>query len=809
MAINVNTQLPIVNNEYVGQTYGNILDFFDSPTYNIKLYMIRNPENASSEEASADDSLTAAPKDTVVLAQTGVTGTQIDNLQIEQRMSATMKTVDVTFTITQPGAADFLDQIQLARAYLGIDNTSSTILFLEIRFQGYDSDPEDNEAGGEITRIAGPFRWKLRLNDIIVKIDQTGSTYDLVCRPIAQYAYRQPVFKLPMAVSTVGKKISEHLDHLQKKLNDWHEKAATNEVKDKIVIDYSGLIGAGEGGTNSQDIITDDTLLTSEDSGDAETLNRLSNELWQAGDAIDRQQQLEAAPEYTGAEAEEIFKEDRIKFNEGTSMDRVLLTLLSMCPEFYSKVSRKEDPLDPDSKVKADQAYVTWFKIHGEIKQLEFDPVRNDYAYEYTFKPVLYKTVNQAVAVDPKEVDTLSKEDAEARLSQIIANGGLYKSYNYLFTGLNDQILDLEIKYDSGVSILTAPKGGAIGDASVTDPARFSAQSEADADLTLEGTVRDLMNKVNDKVNLDKVTGFFDKIKDVVDDVSGAADSFTSGLSDLLDNQFSPDDIKNIIKGEGQLTADELLGNLTSAELKKIATDAEVKEQQTSTEDPTVINTGTGTGGPGDYTPEISGYAYSADILNVEDLLSNGGDDAVSAADLVKLGYLTLTSDEVDDATTIKNKLETSVDVPDVTSAATYKTGSPRNKLFGFLVNQHAAKRFLMDINMTVRGDPWYLGGPGYAASTPEYANYMKDDNCFWLEIRSPIAYDPDFTDEDSPLNSGYWKYDGVSRTFSGLYRIQSVMCNFSGGQFSVDLNAIRTNLGAENIEKKSTGNES
>ena len=800
MAINVNTQMPIVNNEYVGQTYGNILDFFDNPSYNLKLYMIRNPESADDEEASANPSLSASPQDTVVLAQTGVTGTQIDNLQIEQRLAATMKTVDVTFTITQPGAADFLDQIQLAKAYLGIENTSSTVLFLEIRFQGYSSDPEDNEAGGEITRIAGPFRWKLRLNDIICKIDQTGSTYDLTCRPIAQYAYRQPIFKLPQSISTVGKTLTEHLENLQQKVNNWHETAATNEVKDRIVIDYSKLIGAGAGGGNSQDVITDDTLLTSEDSGDAETLNRLANELWSAGDAIDRQQQLEAAPEYTGEQAEEIFKEDKISFTEGTSMDRVMLTYLSMCPEFYSKVSRKEDPLDPESKVKTDQAYVSWFRIHGSVKQLEFDPVRNDYAYEYTFIPVLYKTVNQSIAVSSDETKPINKDDAEARLSQIIANGGLQKSYNYLFTGLNDQILDLEIKYDSGVSILNAPKGGAIGDASVTDPARFSAQSDADADLTLEGTVRDLMDKVNDAVNLDKVTGFFDKLKGVVDDVSGAADSFTSGLSDLLDNQFSPDDIKNIIKGEGALTREELLSNLTGAELKKLATDAQVTETQTSTEDPTIINNGTGTG-TNDYTPEISGYAYSADILSVDELMST----EINAADLVKQGYLTLSSTEVQEATTLKNKVETSVDVPDVTATATYKTGSPRNKLFGFLVNQHAAKRFLMNVDMTVRGDPWYLGGPGYDASTPEYANYMKDDNCFWLEIRSPIAYDPDWTDEDSPNNSGYWRYDGVSKTFSGLYKIQTVVCSFSGGLFTVGIDAIRTNLGAENIEKKAS----
>ena len=132
-------QIPLVSNEYVGSTYGNIMDIYDNAVYNLKLYMIRNPEKAEdlvAEDAGSASTLTADPKDTVVLAQTGVTGAVIDDLSIENRVTSTISTTDVSFTIKQPGAADFIDQIQLARAYLGIENTVSTTLFLEIVFKG-------------------------------------------------------------------------------------------------------------------------------------------------------------------------------------------------------------------------------------------------------------------------------------------------------------------------------------------------------------------------------------------------------------------------------------------------------------------------------------------------------------------------------------------------------------------------------------------------------------------------------------------------------------------------------------------------
>ena len=78
----------------------------------------------------------------------------------------------------------------------------------------------------------------------------------------------------------------------------------------------------------------------------------------------------------------------------------------------------------------------------------------------------------------------------------------------------------------------------------------------------------------------------------------------------------------------------------------------------------------------------------------------------------------------------------------------------------------------------------------------------------FLVEIRSPITYDPDFTDEDSEFNSGYWRYDGVSRTFSALYRMVTVTNNFSGGNFTTDINAVRTKIDATNLEKTSTASQ-
>ena len=153
---------PFLNKNVVG----NILDQVDQYQYNLKLYMIAplaapigaqpssvngagdgptdaredkpgNTKNASGQGGYLQNSFVAKPSETVVLAQTGVTGAQIDNLEIVSAMGPGGGIIvsEVNFDIIQPGAADFMDQIMAAKALLGCPLVANDIpLFLEILF---------------------------------------------------------------------------------------------------------------------------------------------------------------------------------------------------------------------------------------------------------------------------------------------------------------------------------------------------------------------------------------------------------------------------------------------------------------------------------------------------------------------------------------------------------------------------------------------------------------------------------------------------------------------------------------------------
>lgn len=809
---------------YVGKVYGNILDYYDNPAYNLRLYMI---DDASSKEApdefgGAGPELVAEPSQTVILAQTGVTATTIDKLVIKSVITANdgPKAQTVDFEIFQPGAANFLDQIQMAKVYLGQPNVSMPTVFLEVSFMGYkesDLGPSDVEwdpdTGGQPERIIGPWRYKLNVTNITVDINETGSTYGFTCVAVASFAFREPIFKIPKTLTTIGKTITEHVEDLKKKLNEWHSEAANNEVPDEIDFDLSLLIGSSSSGQGSSyDLISDETLISNSDP-DAEDVNRPMNETFDAEDAVARQEALENNPVDTGEQTEETFEGDKISVKEGTSIHDYFLTLLSMNEEYISKITRKSDITDPeDPNIDNDRAFTTWFRVNAENKQLDFDKSRNSFAYNYKFIPTLYKSTRRDVAVD---VDETRVDNARRTIDEMVGNGSILKSYNYMFTGLNDNITDLQIKLDNGLSLLQPVKGGFIGDVSVTASEQLANTVPEDADTSLAGQIQGLFDKAQEAVDKDKITGFFDELGNIADQVGqGALNGLVNQLADFTGR--AANDIAGFIQNATGADARAFVDQLDAATRKALAANSKIQGQPAPpTVDPGVV--------PPDYEATFSDYRYGQDFLIP-------GQTYPEVTKLEDLGYINLQDklnalEDPEGAMEVKQEVNRSTTMPSKTEGGTYKAGSPQNTLFGFIAGQHADNVFMMEIDLGLRGDPWFLGrgkiaeggdsGGGSMDKTTEIsqpsdaagANFYKDDNCFFLNINAPIQYDLDYTDEDSELNSGYWDMSGEARTFGGVYRMIHVTNSFDAGTFSVQLKGQRI-LGPDKIEKRPPNTE-
>lgn len=789
-------------NPWMGATtYGNLLDLFDNPSYNIKLYMVRDTKlfaNAREDGTAIDPTVVDKKKDIVVLAQTGVTGTQVDNIAIETFAGGTYNTTKVTFSVIQPGAASFLDQIMIAKAYLGMPQSVTTPLVMDIRFQGYDAGGDENSPeGGEWKVIDGPYRWILTLTELSIEIDENGSRYEMVAYPLNQKGLvNNTIYSMPLDIVTGTSKpkekatITSHVQDLEKKLNSHFKETA--ELPYTIKFDLSELLGPGTG--DSTDYISDETLYSSSDFG-TDKMNRIISELQEVLSSDEHRGKVADIDKYTGVSPEKEFGKDAISFKKGTTIDQFFTVLLSMNAEMYKKVTRKKDPFNEESEIDKNQAYTYWFKVHTETQLGKYNRDLTDFEQTFIYKPRLYKTSSTNAAYDPKEVE-VDTEAAEARAKQIVAAKNFNKHYEYIFTGRNTDVLALDLKYDMGIALLASPRKGRIGSALVTSANVMASEAKAESDLTQSGvnnqveqsekeqtkkkalSLLDKVNKLKDEFDDALNTGINQAVTDIINTVAGALGVPADRLQSLVASG-NQEGLTGLIDSAGDDAVRRIAGSLENA----------IGEPVVATEGPEL----------NDYSPQASGFTYAADFIGNEE-------DSLTPEQLVDMGYVSV--ETAKEAMTQGREKAGTKSGSNRVESATIMAGDPRNTLFGNYADQLASDQaFLAMLDLGLRGDPWYLGSGGLTPkskqSSKTTANLENDTQSFWLTIRAPQTYDFDVVDEDN--NSGYWRFDGVSQTFSGLYNVMKVTHNFSDGAYTIDMEAYRHPLGPDKLEAKGT----
>ena len=824
----------------VGEVSGNVLDEYSSYSYSAKLYMIppltntppsgvksaKDPAPATGLRGAAaavgrasggaaggskggylNDYFVADPTETVVLAQTGVTaGNQIDNLSIENisKYDTGFETRGISFTIVQPGAANFIDQILLARKQLGIPTyASDTPLFLEIVFQGYDSDIDDTDQGG-VPYTQGPWRWRMHLAQISLNVTGEGSTYDVVCVPASQVPYQDQFFRMPKNLTTTGDRISEHLDDLFKGINDYHKDNNDKyQVLDELVIDYSGVV-SGETG------LEDEKLVTSKNSENSQIINRQFNPAFEDMSPRQIRKDIKRFQKDEDSSVNIAVYKDTINVKKGVSLYDYMCVLLSMNTEFFESATRTVQAQDPEKAeaTKKKDAYTKWIKVNAETQYLQFDTYRNVHAKKITFKPYLFKSVDERVQASPEE-SALTKEETQARINEL--QSSVFKSYHYLFSGRNDQIYECDISYDNGIAFLLPPVGGAVGDVSVTSADLMTDTVPINKDMTggnLSANALQAKNK-------NQVKRFYNRASD--DDIRGLGVAL--GLNDA--------ELKDAIENRSSTAALKIKAVLEDKALLAQILEAEQAANQKTFSDNQTLSDGS------QYKPRASGYVYSQDLVG--DISSSIASETLwgRARQKARLIGNTYEDNEVNYSSLIPGVTKTAkakegkdptdsvqppyqqVHIVNELGEATFD-GTTRQNLMGYYMQQKMEPAFLVNLEMTIKGDPWYLGSPMTTANRPiekmsdhtdesneDYVVFDKKDNVILFDMQSPRLFDSDVDDEDK--NEGYWSAHGTAYFISGVYMLIKAISMFDGGEFKQKIEMVKlTSYQTSKIDKKS-----
>lgn len=796
------TTPPKLYDPIVGTVFGNVLDKFDNYAYNIKLYMIppkatpvsagiftppegttaRSPlptpnvSGGGSGGGYLKNYLIAKPEETVVLAQTGVTGAQIDNVQIVSAVGTggSFHTSTINFDVIQPGSADFMDQILAAKKHLGCPIFAPDVpLFLEIVFKGYSEDIDDPEKEGVVTAIAGPYRYNMILKNVGIDIDAKGSQYSFECVAKDQIPYSDQFYTLPCLVTAEGGTIEEYLLDVENKLKEYAEKNLTDyQFKDEIKFDLSGLLV--KYGADPELGISDDTL-TNNSKAKAEDINRIMNPQLSGKTQDEYKDILEGDPIDSGR-LDVVVSKDMVTFREGVKIDVVVATILSMSDEFFEGTTRS-DAADAGANVKKDQGFVKWFKINSDYEYGEYDEYRNTHQKKITYGPYIYRTDGSNIQQNTEENINLSKSDVQSRFDQMSST--VFKAYHYTYTGRNDQIIDCRIGYNNGIALIVPPAGGVTGDFS-------TALADSLADSAGE----------NDDLTGQEAAQAAEK--------AAAAEQANDFLNNLDPGQrqqlgewagLSGSEIADLVSNKNGQSQQFLALALADSSLLQAAQNAEAQANAN-----TLSDTQKGING-GSYSERLSGYQYGADIMDSQglDISQDMSQQTVKnrIRDLRRQAKNIDSESQHADAGDNAQPQVQQIHLTNPAEAATYD-GTTRNSIFGYLMQQHGASDFLVKLDMTVRGDPWYLGQPDTsgvqkplvndpAETNEEYAVYSKDENYVMFEMQLPRRFDMDVEDEDN--NTGYWQPKGTSYFISGMYRMVTVVNNFSRGLYSTELN--------------------
>ena len=698
----------------------NILDDYDSYAYHFRLFMM-------DEDSIKKRNIGPASKDRrIIIAESGSTTIGIDEVSITSYPAPGKKngfgvSTEFQFTLMQPLGANLLDLIFAGANRLGVNNFSKVPVFLELSFRGRQP---DRSLGGVIPGFAQSallgedslsdvvWIWPLFLSDMQMDINAGGSSYLIRAGLYEQMAYTNQAADLEKKTTIAANTVLDFFTELEKQLTtkeaDKTEKSKTQEIQDT----YTFYIDKEISGSKIVPDLAE------------EVANRSAEFNVENTDKM----------EYS--------------FDQGTSIDKIVETVLATT-EYLQKKAKGTNSADAavEEGNKEKAVIQTVYKLITDTQIGEFDKTRNDYARHYRYLIVPYEmTTNQTPSNAKANVGDQQRYD-------IVKNKGrLRKAYNYIYTGLNDQVFDFEIAFNFNWHAAVPFQAG------VTTSSANSETTGKEAKVDPEGNPEEAnKKKEGNKFGSSGPFGeFVDELGRFVESdatISGLAEGIATGDFDQLTGQASELIASQISKGV------RVAGNKFAPRLVQ----SRLEERDAIVEDET----------PESLSALRSSVSYIESDPGIQHRISGGYAESAGKTLL----------------TTMFEQAQSAIDAD------------------------------LMDITMRIKGDPhWLEPGPvgrnsefktTLDATLEKYGTTINHEDPTGSVLEIITGPNTEVTSMDATGNQEYMLFrsftpkefneaTGLTEAFddnnvlNGVYAVRLIEHNFSGGQFTQTLDAIR-----------------
>ena len=394
----------------------NPLNNYSAYSYNIAMYMV-NPKNARSIRNPNRDALIAdnsqiSKYNLENLDQTFVVGHDLVRNSYANRFD---------FRISEPNGTSFFNTIVKTAIKLGIPNHLKAYYIIEITFPARD---QNNKPKVHTDK----FYYLVVLTDVVASIDSGGSSYQISAIEVSSsgYSYLQGVIKT--SITFRGRTVGEAVQDLTRVFN-------------------AAVVAQWELDPNSSYYDEYDIKFAEDTNWGDWKLEQLDDDLSKKG--------LSRVGEY-------------IVFNlpQGTNIYEYIGYILR-CTTEYKKIPTYPDGTfnsdngggEPATASSAKLKYT--YKVIANVEDTDFDLLRNDYAKKITY--VVKKHIASTLVKDATEYyeKTFNNPATQAeKIANLVQTGLLRKRYDYLFTGLNTEVIALDIKLTLTYFVMTPLAGG-------------------------------------------------------------------------------------------------------------------------------------------------------------------------------------------------------------------------------------------------------------------------------------------------------------------------------------------------------------
>lgn len=757
----------------------NILTKFDTMTYNFRLFM-------TGELATG---ATLSTEDIVVIAETGSTGFNITDVDIKNIISPSLLTrnsyaTNLKITIIEPHGNSLLDRMKNAAKSLGVIDHKDVPLWFTISFKGYtqgENHGENSHDGGiptgelsEETRI-----WQIKLRRIEAEINKGGTEYILTAIPLNEQGMGDAARRLEKKIQIDAFDLKEFFENLSKELNNNENYSTQNEkARDDTqrIRKYGFSLPRG-------DELNFAKITASTKINDMAT--------WEIrGENIADNKRTESFLSEDGK------RKWKITFGAGTAIEAIIQEIIGTTVEgqslaLYGEKRGNITDIKPNEPREPTKPSVI-FTVDPTVDITSYNGVARAYntlnIYHIrpylTFQPILSR----------KQIeDSLEERKSKERFAKQLRVTNIRKIYEYMFTGLNTEVLDYKIKFDR-TWFLSLPIFQGQNRNAVAISSGFIDESKADLRVIQEATIRN-----------DAIIDLDTKIKESDTAFAGVLDP--SQLGSLAEQRSRLDTEQRELLDQARAGRFDLI----SAQQRR-----EALRRQSIEEGARRIDTSTFGLGAIRLQTDIVDNGGNVDLLlgdenrilisdDERELVNDIKNRARSNQSIRGSIFFTEDSDRLEQGIagpdTSKNENQSHNNVgseisPTVHSSETGIEGtvSKGRSFFSAIMNQiYGQKGQMRMIEMTIRGDPYWLGEPDIlkrlTIADANSRDITRSDSLILMTFAFPNGInDGGENRDDSFAGTGLYNIDRKENGFNGVYYIRQVESKFSNGKFTQKL---------------------